>query len=109
MAILELENQILGNWRFVESGELWSIHSLGSSGERDLFLGDFFNVNKQSSNPLTSPSLNFIATLSVIPWNESGTFRGILPTITALMALPMTPQIESSFRSERQHNFGVYL
>jgi hypothetical protein len=109
MAILELENQILGNWRFVESGELWSIHSLGSSGETDLFLGDFFNVNKQSNNPPTSPSLNFIATLSVIPWNESGTFRGILPTVTALIALPMTPQIESSFRSERQHNFGVYL
>jgi hypothetical protein len=78
MAILELENQILRSWRFVESGELWSIPSLGSSGETELFLSDFFNVNKQSNNPLTSPSLNFIATLSVIPWNEIGTFRGML-------------------------------
>jgi hypothetical protein len=48
---------------------------LGGDGT---LLGDFFNVNKQSNNPLTSPSLNFIATLSVIPWNESGTFRGML-------------------------------
>lgn len=91
------------------SGEFWSISSLGSSGGDGTLPRPLLQRQQIIEQSSHISSLNFILTLSVILWNESGTFRGMLPTIAALMALSMTPQIESSFRSERQHNFGVYL